>query len=333
MKSPSCLQAALLSAGLLSALLSVNASASTVLEYEVDGTCATDFTRMSFDGLYARFDHDAGGAPMSTIFDDSEQLMYVLMHDSRNVMTMESDDDAIDFQSDVGRSTMLYAGKQTEKVTGMDQNQMIAQAQAAQVAACPELAEMGFSDPDYAAAAERCAQKMSAMPSDPQAQREMAEAMLESMNGGGKSRRAKPAAAPAEPLRWVTTSTEADGTEQQIAGMTCRDETTRRGDTVLRRQCVVEVDALQLEASAMRRLKRIVKVGEGISAGISSLNPEANPDAGQPAKVALQRTCFEQGNRTGTATLRIKRDAPIDESIFAVPAGYEPLEISMPGED
>ena len=83
----------------------------------------------------------------------------------------------------------------------------------------------------------------------------------------------------------------------------------------------------------MRRLKRIVKVGEGISAGISSLNPEANPDAGQPAKVALQRTCFEQGNRTGTATLRIKRDAAIDESIFAVPAGYEPLEISMPGED
>ena len=58
-----------------------------------------------------------------------------------------------------------------------------------------------------------------------------------------------------------------------------------------------------------------------------------NPDAGEPAKLALERTCYEGGRPTGTATVRIERDAGIDAAEFAVPAGYEPLSIVPPGAE
>lgn len=304
------------------------ARAATVLEYERQGACETDFDRMVFDGLNARIDNTAGGGNMSTIFDDGEQLMYLLMHDSKESMTMESDDDAIDFQSDVGRSTMLYSGNQVKKLTGMDQNAMMAQAQAAMTAACPELAQIGFSDPDYAQAAQHCSEKMggqSAYQMDPQMQKDMLAAMQ------GKKVAARPA--PAEPVRWSTTQIDRDGAKRTVAGIDCIVETTRRGETVLREQCMAPVESLGLDARAMRRLARIVKVGRGMSAGIASLNPEINPDAGEPAKLALERTCYEGGQPTGTATVRIERQASVDASQFTIPADYEPLSFTPPGAE
>jgi hypothetical protein len=314
-------------AGLLAVLLLPVAQAATVLEYERQGRCQTDFDRMAFDGLYARVDNTNGGGDMSTIFDDGEQMMYLLMHDSRQTMTMESDDDAVDFQSDVGRSTMLYSGNQTEKLTGMDQNAMLAQAQAAMTAACPELADLGFSDPDYADAAARCSQKMGGQTGYPMDAR-MQKDMLARLQG----KKVKPRPAPAQPpVRWSTTQTVRDGERKSVAGVECTVETMRRGDTVLREQCMAPVEALALDARAMRRLQRIVKVGQGMSAGIASLHPEANPDAGEPAKVALERVCYQGGQRTGTATLRIDREASVPASQFEIPAGYEPLSITPPG--
>lgn len=303
------------------------AQAATVLEYAREGTCETDFERMVFDGLNARVDTGMGGAHMSTIFDDGEQLMHVLMHDSRQTMTMESDDDAIDFQSDVGRSAMLYSGNQVEKLTGMDQGAMMAQAQQAMAAACPELASLGFSDPDYAAAAQACSEKMGGQTYalDAQSQRNMLRAMQ------GKQVKARPSPTPAQPVRWSTTQTDRDGATRTVAGIECREETTRRGETVLRRQCMAPVETLGLEAPAMRRLQRIVKVGRGMSAGIASLNPEMDTDAGQPPKLALERTCYAGGEATGTATLRIARDAAVDAAQFAIPPGYEPLTMELPG--
>jgi hypothetical protein len=309
-------------------LLAPCAQAATVLEYDRQGRCETDFDRMVFDGLHARIDTAAGGSDMSTIFDDGEQLMYLLMHDGRQMMTLESDDDAIDFQSDVGRSSMLYSENQMKKITGMDQDAMMAQAQQAMTAACPELADIGFSDPDYAAAAERCSEKMggqAAYQMDPQMQKDMLAAMQ------GK-KVAPQRAAPAEPVRWSTTQTDRAGERRTVAGIECTVETTRRGQTVLREQCMAPIETLGLEARAMRRLQRIVKVGQGMSAGIASLNPEMDPDAGQPAKLALERACYEGGERTGTATVRIEREASVDASQFEVPAGYEPISITPPGE-
>ena len=313
---------------LMLALLTPAAQAATVLEYDHQGRCDTDFDRMVFDGLNARIDNRAGGGDMSTIFDDGEQLMYLLMHDSKQTMTMESDDDAVDFQSDVGRSSMLYSDNQLKKLTGMDQKAMMAQAQQAMAAACPELAGMGFSDPDYAAASQRCTEKMGGQGGyqiDPQMQKDMLAAMQ------GKKVAAR--AAPKEPVRWNTTQTDRDGERKTIAGIECTVETTRRGETVLREQCMAPVENLGLDERAMRRMKRIAKVGRGMSAGIASLNPEMNPDADEPPRLALERTCYEGGQPTGTATVRIDHDASVDASEFAIPAGYEPLLFTPPGAE
>ena len=312
------------------------ANAATVLEYDVEGRCQTDFSKMVFDGLQARIDNEMEGQSMSTVFDDSEQLVYLLMHNEKQVMTMESDDEAIDFQSDVGRSTMLYSSNQMEKLTGMSMADVMAQAQAAQASMCPELAGKGMSDPDYADAAAKCSQRSQGAPNASNAQmQEQLMAAMASQGAGGKRGKAgtrglaggMPAA---EPARWSTTQVDRDGGTKSIAGFECTMETTRRGDEVLREQCVVPVESVGLDASAMRRLKRIVKVGEGMSAGISSLNPEANPEAGQPAKLVVERTCHEGGKRTGVATLRIDRAAQVAESLFAVPPGYQPLTLEMP---
>ena len=304
------------------------AQAATVLEYDVEGRCATDFTRMVFDGLHARIDNEMEGNAMSTIFDDSEQMMYLLMHDSKQTMAMESDDDAVDFQGDVGRSTMLYSSNQMKKLTGMDTQALMAQAQSAMAGACPELAEMGFSDPDYAAAQQRCMEKnggQSPYQMDPQMQKDMMAAM--------SGKKPPPPRAPAGEVRWNTTDIDRDGERKTVAGLECTVETTRRGDTVLREQCMVPLEKVGLEASAMRRLARITKVGQGMSAGIASLNPGMNPDAGEPPKLAVERTCYESGQRTGHATLRIERDARVDAAQFTLPAGYEPMTFEAPGTE
>lgn len=311
------------------------AHAATVLEYDITGTCATEFTRMSFDGLYARIDQSMQGSSMSTIFDDSEQLAHMLMHDTRNVMTMEADDDAVDFQSDVGKSTLHFAGNQTQALTGMDNNQVMEQARAAQAAMCPEMAEMGFADPDYADAAQRCAEQMQQQAQGAHGRPDMSAAMAQfeaQGQAGGAQRGAvvpRPAASTAKP-RWSTTTTDRNGGEEIIDGLTCHVETIRRGDTVLREQCVVEVDRLQLDASAMRRIKRIVKVGEGMGEGVSQVYPEMDPDRDQPASMPLRRTCYAKGRQTGTATLRIRRDVQLVSGLFEIPSDYTTFDSGLP---
>lgn len=324
---------ATLGATLLLALAAMApAPAATVLEYEVEGRCETDFTRMSFDGLFARVDTTLDDVSTSTIFDDGEQMMYLLLHDSREVMTMESDDDAIDFQGDVGRSAGIYAGKQVEQFTGMDSNQMLAQAQATQVAMCPEMEGIGIADPDYAAAATRCAQTMATrMQADPQAQRELMDAYgMDTATGSG--RRARKPPSPAAAPTWRTTTLDRDGSQQVLDGITCRNETLRRGETVLRSQCLAEVDALPLEPPAKRRLARMQTIGRGMASGIAALNPEAVDDQDGPATVALLRRCHDGGRESGRATLRIRRDVTLDAAIFEPPAGYAPMQMQLPEE-
>lgn len=319
-----------------------SAHAGTVLEYDVTGTCATEFTRMQFDGLYARIDQSMPGSSMSTIFDDSEQLAHMLMHDTRNVMTMESDADAVDFQSDVGKSTLHFAGNQTRALTGMDNNQMMEQARAMQAAACPEMADMGFADPDYADAAQRCAEQMQQQHAGGRGSRPDMVGALAAQSGargraGGGAQRGLAIPSPAQAQlpsagasTWSTTTTDRDGGTETIGGLACRTETMRRGDTVLREQCVIAVEDLALDASAMRRIKRIVSVGQGMGEGISQVYPEMDPDRDQPASLPLRRTCYAGGRQTGTATLRIRKDVALPPDIFAIPQDYTPFDTSMP---
>ncbi|MBB5208457.1 hypothetical protein [Chiayiivirga flava] len=312
------------------ALATGSATAATVLEYDTTGTCATEFDRMRFDGLYARIDQTMQDTRMSTIFDDGEQLMHMLMHDSRNVMTMESDDDAIEFQSDVGKSTLFFAANQTRALTGMDTNQLMEQARATQAAACPELAQMGFADPDYADAAARCAQTMQSAAADGGANRADSIGALIAQGGRERDAAGRAAPPPAAGTAWSTTRVERDGRSETIAGIDCEVKTTRRGDTVLLEECVARLDTLGLDPSPMRRIERIVSIGEGMSAGVSEVYPDMDPERDQPASLPLRRTCYADGKQTGTATLRIRRDVELAADVFDIPKGYTPFDAELP---
>lgn len=307
------------------------ASAGTVLEYEISGECAMEFDRMSLDGLHARIDMTIDGMRMSTIFDDEEQLMHQLMHDTKNRMTLESDDDAVDFQGDVGKSSLIAANKQAESITGISTADMMADYRASQIAACPEMAQIGFGDADYGEAATRCAEKMTSQAMQDPAQRRSAIGALikdrKSSNRTSAPARSNAPRNPATQPAYITTRTQSDLGSEEIAGQTCSIEREMRGDTLLREQCLNGIETLGLAPSAVRRLKRIVKVGEGMGAGIESMQPDHADESTRPASIALRRTCYRNGTATGSARLRIQRDAAIDSALFDVPADYSTFDV------
>lgn len=301
------------------------AHAATVLEYRHEGECATDFERMAIDGLRLRIDMRVEGIEMTSLVDDDEQLMHQVMHDARTYMTMESDDDAVDFNSDVARSTLIHSRRQVQAVTGMDDDEVIARARAAQVAACPEMAGLGFGDPDYAEAASHCAEKMAADAMKDRPSRTQAIAQARSRAGAPEPAAAAPSA------RWSTTTVERDPAETLVDGRRCTVERIRRGTSVLREDCLAAVDSLGLEPRAVRRLARLARVGEGLGAGIVSLHPELEQERREgPPTISLRRTCYREGRAVGSAMLGIRAGAAIDPAQFELPAGYAPLQVGRP---
>jgi hypothetical protein len=299
--------------------------AATLLEYERQGDCATEFERMLIDGARARIDMRVDGTELSTLFDDGEQIMHQLMHDTRTYLTMESDDDAVDFTSDVVKSSTIHAQRQAEAVSGLDAGQAMAAFRSAQVAACPEMAALGLGDPDYADAAARCAGKM-AEDARPVGDRKAAIA--------ARTQRAR-VAAPSPPTDGATAlqSTvriERTAMPQQVDGRACAPERTLRGQTPLREDCRADVTTLGLDARAVRRLQRIAKVGAGMGEGLASLHPELDTREAGPPKVTLRRVCYRGGQESGKATLHIRNDAPADAALFELPPGYEPMQIAAP---
>jgi len=311
-------------------LAGATANAATVLEYTHERDCATDFERMTISGLHARIDVRMDGISLSTLFDDDEQLMHQLMHDTRTYLTMESDDDAVDFNSDVGRSVSIHAEKRTRAATGMDSAQGMAAFRDAQVAACPEMAGIGFADPDYAEAAQRCAGKMAnAMPARDSDRRRFVAGRARQQTLPSPASAAKGSGTTP---KWSTTRTERAAAPESIGEHACTRERIMRGDVVLREDCMAALDSLGLDARAQRRLARIVKVGKGMSEGIASLHPELETDRDRPPAVSLERTCYRDGAGSGTARLQIHGDATPDAATFEIPPGYEPMQMSRPAE-
>ncbi|RYD14714.1 MAG: hypothetical protein EOP90_12250 [Lysobacteraceae bacterium] len=309
-----------------------SAQAATVLEYRHEGECATEFERMAIDGLRLRIDMRVDGIEMTSLIDDEEQLMHQVMHDSRSYMTMESDDDAVDFNSDVARSTLLHARNEAYKVTGLDNDALIAQARAAQVAACPGMAQLAFGDPDYPEAAARCAERMAAdAAAQAPADRESAIARAQLQ---ARPTRANAPASPAPKPEWTTTRIEREAGATQVDGRACTTERVMRGTTVLREDCMAAIDALALEPRAQRRLARMAKVGAGLASGIVELHPELQQQEREgPPAISLRRVCHADGRVAGSSTLEIRERVAIDPAQFELPAGYEPLQIGAPSTE
>ena len=315
----------------LAVLACAAAHAATVLEYRHEGECATDFDRIAIDGLHMRIDMRVDGVAMTSLIDDDEQLMHQVMHDSRTYMTMESDDDAVDFNSDVARSTLLNARNQVHAVTGLDNGQLMERTRAAQVAACPETEGLGYGDPDYPEAASRCAETL--------AQAAAAHAPASRADAVAQARDRSPAwRAPEEPPvatpRWSTTTLDREASDTEVAGHRCTVERILRGTTVLREDCVATIESLSLEPRAQRRLARLAKVGEGLGAGVVSLHPELQQEQRSgPPTISLRRICHRGSHSTGSAVLQIRTEVAIDPGQFELPAGYAPLQVEMPSAE
>lgn len=307
------------------------AHAGTVVEYRHDGDCATDFDRMAIDGLRARIDMTVDGSAMTTIADDGEQLTTQLLHELRRYMTIESDDDAVDFQSDVMRASHIHAGRQAEALTGLDAGATAAAFRAQQVAACPEMAELGFADPDYPEAAARCAETMAAAANAQRGDGDRRRAIGARIAAGRARAEAQQSAAPATAAPWRTTRIEY-GEEIQIDGRRCRIERLVRGDRVLREDCTSAIADLGLEPAALRRLNRIATVGATVGRGVAELHPEAADESGPP-RIALRRRCLRDGEETGTATLTIRGGVAVPADRFEIPGDYRPMALGEPGRD
>lgn len=322
------------SARLLLATLAAcaTAQAGTVVEYRRDGDCATDFDRVTIDGLRARIDMTIDGSAMSTIADDGEQLTTQLLHELRRYMTMESDDDAVDFQSDVMRASHIHAGRQAEALTGLDAGAAAAAFRAQQIAACPDLAELGFADPDYPEAAARCAEKMAAAANAQRGDGDRRRAIGARIAAGRARAEPEQPVAPATAAPWRTTRIEY-GEEIQIQdGRRCRIERLMRGDRVLREDCTSAIADLDLEPAALRRLNRIAAVGAAVGRGVAELHPEAADEAGPP-RIALSRRCLRDGEEAGTATLSIRSGVAVPADRFEIPGDYRPMTLGEPGAD
>lgn len=307
------------------------AQAGTVVEYGRDGDCATEFDRMAIDGLRARIDMTIDGSAMSTIADDGEQQTTQLLHELRRYMTMESDDDAVDFQSDVMRASHIHAGRQAEALTGLDAAAAAFRAQ--QIAACPELAELGFADPDYPEAAARCAESMAATATAQRGHGDRRRAIGTAIAAGPAQPEPAQPSASAAAAPWRTTHVE-HGEEIEIDGRRCRIERLMRGDRVLREDCTSTIADLGLEPAALRRLNRIASVGATLGRGVAERHPEAADESGPP-RVALSRRCFRDGRQTGTATLTIRAGVTVPADRFEIPGNYRPLTLGEPdaGDD
>ncbi len=90
--------------------------AASIIRFAKTGECDSELDALKIDGNQFRADSRVDGQGTSLLYDGVERLMTTLMHDSRQFMQTEVDEDALDYQGDVADSTGNYMNKQMEKM-------------------------------------------------------------------------------------------------------------------------------------------------------------------------------------------------------------------------
>ena len=115
---------------------SAAAHAGTLVAFAPDsGACPVEILGVKIDGGRFRIDTRSQELEGTLLYDHAERLMTSLMHDQRQYMQIEVDEDALDYQGDVATSTGNYMDKQFEKI----------EAQMAQQ--CADLRKQGMDCP------------------------------------------------------------------------------------------------------------------------------------------------------------------------------------------
>ena len=290
-------------------LLGANAARSdAVLEYSGSSAdCHADFVRVAVQGLSMRIDSAPPAEDMSMVYDAAEKVGVTLDHKRKQFFELEFDDDAIDFQGDVMKSTSNMIDRKTEQVK--------AQLPPGTMSASPN----GMAQVDPKMMEQMMQQNMQHMTKEQRAQTEEAMKNLRSSGYFGPQ---------AEPVIEVT------GEKREIGGLTCAVERVTQDGQLVREDCRTTLDAIGIDPADVKRMMRVIlrmqKYASTVTANLR-LVKNAQRDHVDPQHPLVERRCFDQGKPTGDVTLRVRSES-LPADWFVRPADYTRLDMGMRGD-
>jgi hypothetical protein len=286
------------------------AHADAVLEYSgSDADCHADFVRVAVQGLSMRIDSAPPAQDMSMVYDAAEKVGVALDHKRKQFFELEFDDDAIDFQGDVMKSTSNMVDRKTEQL----------QKQLPPGAMQPGASGMPQVDPKLME--QMMQQNMEHMTKE---QRAQMEAAMKNMRASGYF------GPQSEPV------IEATGEKREVGGLACTVERVSQDGQLLREDCRTSLDAIGLDPADVKRMLRVIvrmqKYSSAVTANlrlIKNVN-SVRRDNVDPQHPLVERRCFEQGKPTGDVTLRVRSES-VPADWFVTPADYARMDMGMRG--
>jgi hypothetical protein len=295
----------------LCAIIVISASAAhadAVLEYAgSDAECHADFVRVAVQGLSMRIDSAPPAQDMSMVYDAAEKVGVALDHKHKQFFELEFDDDAIDFQSDVMKSTSNMVDKKTQQMQAQ-----LPPGRSSSAARAMDGREGPAVDPKLME--QMMQQNMEHMTKEQRAQMEAAMKNMRSSGYFGPQ---------SEPV------IEATGERREVGGLACSVERVTQDGALLREDCRTTLDALGLDAADVKRLQRTIQRMQKYAGAVTAnlrLVRNVKRDNADPEHPLVERRCFDQGKPIGDVTLRVRHEtAPADW--FVTPADYGRMDM------
>jgi len=297
-------------------LLVANAArADAVLEYSgSDAQCHADFVRVAVQGLSMRIDSAPPAQDMSMVYDSAEKVGVALDHKRKQFFELEFDDDAIDFQGDVMKSTSNMVDKKTE--------QMKAQLPpGAMQSGSMQPGASGMPQVDPKMMEQMMQQNMEHMTKE---QRAQTEAAMKNMRASGYF------GPQSEPVVEVT------GEKREVGGLACTVERVTQDGQLLHEDCRASLDAIGLDPADVKRMLRVIlrmqKYASSVTANLRLVKnlKSVQRDNVDPQHPLVERRCFDQGKPSGDVTLRVRSET-VPADWFVTPPDYAPMDIGIRG--
>jgi hypothetical protein len=301
------------------------AHADAVLEYSgSDAECHADFVRVAVQGLSMRIDSAPPAQDMSMVYDAAEKVGVALDHKHKQFFELEFDDDAIDFQSDVMKSTSNMVDKKTQQMqaqmppgrspSAMGRSPSAAVAMDSQERSAEAMDGRERPQVDPKLMEQMMQQNMQHMTKEQRAQMETAMKNMRSSGYFGPQ---------SEPV------IEATGERREVGGLACSVERVTQDGALVREDCRTTLDALGLDAADLKRMQRTIqrmqKYADAVTANLRLVR-KVKRDNADPEHLLVERRCFDQGKPIGDVTLRVRREsAPADW--FVTPADYGRMDM------
>jgi hypothetical protein len=322
-------------------LCATAAHADAVLEYSgSNADCHADFVRVAVQGLSMRIDNAPPAQDMSMVYDSAEKVGVALDHKRKQFFELEFDDDAIDFQGDVMKSTSNMVDRKTEQLQkqlppgrspsapgrspsaakAMDGQERPAEAMDGRErpAGAMQPGANGMPQVDPKLMEQMMQQNMQHMTKEQRAQ--MEEAMKNMRASGYFGPQSDPVI-------------DATGEKREIGGLACAVERVTQDGQLVREDCRTTLDAVGIDPADVKRLVRVIlrmeKYANSVTANLR-LVKSARRDHVDPQHPLVERRCFDQGKPTGDVTLHVRSEA-VPADWFVTPADYARMDMGMRG--